>query len=107
MHTMVRNRFISKLRKSRDATDIDNVPAKIFAIEPAHEDRLALNELAEAISRLPADQHEALMMVVVQSMSYKEVAAVTNCAVCTAKSRVFRARRHLERWLMGVRRQGS
>ncbi len=101
MHTIVRNRFISNLRKCRDMTDIDAVPAKTFASEAPHEDRLTLNELAEAINCLPTDQHEALMMVVVQGMSYKEVADVTGCAIGTAKSRVFRARRHLELWLMG------
>ena len=103
MHTIVRNRFISTLRKSRSTTDIDTVPAEIFASEAPQEDCLTLNELAEAISRLPADQHEVLMMVVVQGMSYKEVADVTGCAVGTVKSRVFRARRHLELWLIGER----
>ena len=40
-------------------------------------------------------------MVVLQGMSYEEVAGTTGCAVGTAKSRVFRARRQLQSWLMG------
>jgi RNA polymerase sigma-70 factor (ECF subfamily) len=40
-------------------------------------------------------------MVVVQGMSYEELAGATGCAVGTAKSRVFRARRQLEAWLLG------
>ena len=40
-------------------------------------------------------------MVVVHGMSYEALANATGCAVGTAKSRVFRARRQLEAWLMG------
>ena len=53
------------------------------------------------MSRLPADQREALIMVVIHGMSYEALAEATGCAVGTAKSRVFRARRQLETWLMG------
>ncbi|MGI4959514.1 MAG: sigma-70 family RNA polymerase sigma factor, partial [Janthinobacterium lividum] len=101
MHRILRNRFISNLRKRRDTTDIDDVPASAFATEAPHEDRLALKDLSKAMTRLPADQREALIMVVVQGMSYENLAEATGCAVGTAKSRVFRARRQLETWLMG------
>ena len=101
MRCIQRNRFISNLRKRRDTTDIDDVPASVFATEAAHEDRLALKELAAAMNRLPADQREALVMVVIHGMSYEALAESTGCAVGTAKSRVFRARRQLEAWLMG------
>ncbi len=101
MHRILRNRFISNLRKRRDTTDIDDVPASAFATEAPHEDRLALKDLGKAMTRLPADQREALIMVVVQGMSYEALAEATGCAVGTAKSRVFRARRQLETWLMG------
>ena len=101
MHRILRNRFISNLRKRRDTTDIDDVPAHTFATPAAHEDRLALKELGKAMTRLPADQREALLMVVIHGMSYEALAEATGCAVGTAKSRVFRARRQLEAWLMG------
>jgi len=101
MHRILRNRFISNLRKRRDTTDIDDVPSSVFATEAPHEDRLALKELASAMTRLPSDQREALVMVVVHGMSYEALAQATGCAVGTAKSRVFRARRQLETWLLG------
>jgi len=101
MHRILRNRFISDLRKRRDTTDIDDVPASSFASNPTHEDSLALKDLSLALSRLPSDQREALIMVVVQGMSYEELAEATGCAVGTAKSRVFRARRQLEAWMTG------
>jgi RNA polymerase sigma-70 factor, ECF subfamily len=101
MHRILRNRFISNLRKRRDTTDIEDVPAASFSTEAAHEDRLALKELSRALTRLPTEQREALVMVVVHGMSYEALAAATGCAVGTAKSRVFRARRQLEAWMMG------
>ena len=60
-----------------------------------------LKELSRALGRLPSDQREALFMVVLQGLSYEEVAQATGCAVGTAKSRVFRARRQLQTWLTG------
>jgi len=102
MHRIVRNRFISDLRKRRDTADIADVPEAAFATSAAHEDSLALKELGRAMTRLPADQREALLMVVVHGMSYEALAEATGCAVGTAKSRVFRARRQLEAWLMGA-----
>ncbi len=101
MHRILRNRFISTLRKQRDTTDIEDLPAGAFAVGATHEDRLVLKELGRAVNRLPTDQREALFMVVLQGMSYEDVAAATGCAVGTAKSRVFRARRQLQAWLMG------
>src|SRR5579875_1840096 len=101
MHRILRNRFISNLRKRRDTTDIEDVPSSAFATDAPHEDRLALKELGKAMDRLPSDQREALVMVVLNGMSYEALAEATGCAVGTAKSRVFRARRQLEAWLMG------
>ena len=107
MHRILRNRFISTLRKQRETTDIEDLPAGAFAVSATHEDRLILKELGQAVNRLPADQREALFMVVLQGMSYEDVAEATGCAVGTAKSRVFRARRQLQTWLMGEESTGQ
>jgi RNA polymerase sigma-70 factor (ECF subfamily) len=107
MHRILRNRFISTLRKQRETTDIEDLPAGAFAVGATHEDRLVLKELGRAVTKLPSDQREALFMVVLQGMSYEDVAAATGCAVGTAKSRVFRARRQLQAWLMGEDRAGK
>ncbi|BCK77271.1 RNA polymerase sigma-E factor (sigma-24) protein 2 [Acetobacter aceti NRIC 0242] len=101
MHRILRNRFISDLRKRRATTDIDDLPGDMLSSKADHEDRLAVKDLSFALARLPADQREALVLVVLQGMSYQELAEATGCAVGTAKSRVFRARRQLEAWMMG------
>ncbi len=104
MHRIVRNRFISTMRKHRETTDIENLPMSAFAVCGAQEDRMVLKELSRALGRLPSDQREALYMVVLQGLSYEEVAQVTGCAVGTAKSRVFRARNQVQAWLTGEER---
>ena len=101
MHRILRNRFISDIRRRRDTTDVADVPESMFATNASQGDRLALKELGSALNRLPADQREALVMVVVHGISYEELAKQMGVAVGTAKSRVFRARRQLQAWLLG------
>lgn len=104
MHRILRNRFISDLRKKREVGNIDDTPQSLLSVSGRHEDRLALKELDAALARLPDDQREALVLGVLEGMSYQELADVAGCAVGTAKSRVFRARRQLEVWLMGKKK---
>ncbi|HEY8612424.1 MAG TPA: sigma-70 family RNA polymerase sigma factor [Roseomonas sp.] len=104
MFRILRNRFISDVRRKRETTDIDDVPSSAFARPGAQEDSLIMRELRGHLSRLPAEQRTALVMVTVQGMSYEEVAAAMDCAVGTAKCRVFRARQTLQRWLTGEER---
>jgi RNA polymerase sigma-70 factor (ECF subfamily) len=101
MHRIVRNRFISNLRKRRETLDIAAMPESIFATSGAQEERLALNELSVAMKSLPAVQLEALVMIAIHGLSYEQLAEQVGCAVGTAKSRVFRARQQLHMWLVG------
>jgi RNA polymerase sigma-70 factor (ECF subfamily) len=101
MGRILRNRFISDTRKYRQIVDMEDVPEGALAVPAAHEDKLALKELHVVLGRLPPSQRETLFMVVLQGMSYEEAAEATGCAVGTAKSRVFRARRQMEIWLTG------
>ncbi|MFC3124979.1 sigma-70 family RNA polymerase sigma factor [Pseudoroseomonas globiformis] len=101
MFRILRNRFLSDIRRKRDNCDIDSAPAEALARPAAQEDSLALRELRRRLTDLPPDHRTALMLVTVQGMSYEEAAEVMNCAVGTAKCRVFRARRQLEAWLTG------
>lgn len=51
MHRILRNRFISDLRKKRDTTDIDDMPASFLATNAPHEDRIVLKDTS---ARRPA-----------------------------------------------------
>jgi RNA polymerase sigma-70 factor, ECF subfamily len=102
MNRILYNRFVSTTRKRREMGQIDTLPEATLAVGAAQEHRLALSELRRAVLSLPREQRAALLMVALDGMSYEEVAAATACAVGTAKSRVFRARRHLQACLMGA-----
>jgi RNA polymerase sigma-70 factor (ECF subfamily) len=107
IHRILHNRFISGTRKRHATEDLDQVPDAVLGVGGAQEDHLILGELRGALGRLPADQRAALLMVALQGMSYDEVAQVTGCAVGSAKSRVFRARRQLQAMLLGKEEASS
>jgi RNA polymerase sigma-70 factor, ECF subfamily len=76
---------------SLDARLIEpSVPAPQYA-------RLALAETARAMQALRSDQREALLLVVVEGMSYAEAAAVLDIPAGTLMSRVARGRAALRR----------
>jgi RNA polymerase sigma-70 factor (ECF subfamily) len=52
-------------------------------------------DFRKALSLLPDDQREALVLVGATGLSYEEAAEVCGCAVGTIKSRVSRARSRL------------
>jgi RNA polymerase sigma-70 factor (ECF subfamily) len=102
MHQILRNRFLEGARRRRPTPlDSAEIPTDLLLCAAQQGDGLALKELQRLLGRLPADQRVALLLVALRGMSYAEVAALTGCAVGTAKSRVFRARQQLRAWLMG------
>lgn len=62
------------------------------AIPPTQPGRIALAEMSRAIDRLPADQREALLLVVLDALSYAEAAQVLGIPIGTLMSRLGRAR---------------
>ena len=52
-------------------------------------------DMRDALTRLPTDQREALLLVATSGFSYEETAEICNVAVGTIKSRVNRARLRL------------
>ena len=101
LHRILKNQFITELRRKRPSCGIDDAPETSFAVRAGHEDGLLLKELSRVLGRLSPDHREALVMVVVHDMSYEQIAEATGCAIGTAKSRVHRARLLLRSWLMG------
>jgi RNA polymerase sigma-70 factor (ECF subfamily) len=102
VHRILRNRFISDLRRRRDTVDIEDLPPESLALESSQEDRVCVRELSRALADLPREQREALLLQTVHGLSYEQLAERTGCAVGTAKSRVFRARRSLAGRLDGM-----
>jgi RNA polymerase sigma-70 factor (ECF subfamily) len=56
---------------------------------------MEMQDFRSALTRLPDDQREALILVGAAGFSYEEAAEISGCAVGTIKSRVNRARNRL------------
>ena len=96
LFTILRNLFRSEYRKRRrEVEDTDGSYAESLRSHPEQQGRVEFEEFRAALTRLPPDQREALILVGASGFSYEEAAAICNCAVGTIKSRVNRARTRL------------
>ena len=96
LFTILRNEFYTVFRKRRrEVEDADGAIAASVGVHPEQEGHMDLADMKTALSRLPVDQREALLLVSASDMSYEEAAAVCGVAVGTIKSRVNRARAKL------------
>ena len=94
--TILRNHFYSEKRRSwrRQSLDPGIAEATLVASDdPAQ--KMDLLTLRNALSKLPEDQREALILVGAGGFAYDEAAQICGCAVGTVKSRVSRARKTL------------
>jgi RNA polymerase sigma-70 factor, ECF subfamily len=96
LFTILRNLFRSEYRKRRrEVEDGDGTYAESLKSQPEQEARVEFREFRAALSKLPPDQREALVLVGASGFSYEEAAGICGCAVGTIKSRVNRARTRL------------
>jgi RNA polymerase sigma-70 factor (ECF subfamily) len=72
-----------------------------------NEARLTLSAVREFIWRLPEEQREALLMVAVEGMSYKETAEILDLPIGTVTSRIARARIALTAFVEGSDQSAS
>jgi RNA polymerase sigma-70 factor (ECF subfamily) len=99
LFTMLLNLHRNDLRSRKrrgEPLPIDDlvIPPAIAPSQPGH---IALAELARALEKLPAEQREALLLVVLEGTSYAEAAGMLDIPVGTLMSRLGRARAALRR----------
>ncbi len=91
------NIYRNDLKRNRHRPTL--VPMDNMTTEPHHggeqTSRLALAETADAIDRLPAEQREALLLIVLEGVSYEEAAKILELPIGTLMSRLGRARASL------------
>ena len=96
LFTILRNLFRSEYRKrKREVEDADGSYAESLKSHPDQLGRVEFQEFRAALSQLPDEQREALILVGASGFSYEEAADICGCAVGTIKSRVNRARTRL------------
>ena len=99
---ILRNLFLSQMRRARFKGEWDDVTAAKILAAPASQDRhIELGDMQRALLELPQPQREALILVGAGGFAYEEAAEICGCAVGTIKSRVARGRVALESLLSG------
>ena len=99
---ILRNAFLSEVRRNRFRGDYDEVAAeRITAGAGGQEAPLHLADLHRALQNLPPERREAVLLVGAGGFSYEEAAQIAGCAVGTIKSRVARGRAALARMTEG------
>jgi RNA polymerase sigma-70 factor, ECF subfamily len=100
LNTILRNTFLSAIRKKREIEDTDGSLTAALTQPPPQDHAIALAELLKAMTFLPFPQRDALTLVGVAGFSVAEAAVKLGCANGTVKSRVSRARTSLAARLM-------
>ncbi len=94
---ILRNLFLSQMRRARFKGEWDELTASKLLAAPASQDRhVELGDMQRALMHLPQPQREALILVGAGGFAYEEAAEICGCAVGTIKSRVARGRVALE-----------
>ena len=104
MYRIMRNIFIDERRATsrRSETFVDEDAGLSVGSDGGQEARVELSMVDRAMAQLPADQREAVLLVMVEGYSYKEAAAIVDCPVGTLNSRLVRGRDALMAMLEAV-----
>lgn len=102
LFTILRNQFYTNYRKRRrEVEDPDGGIAARLSVLPEQDGHLDVEDLKVALTRLPIEQREALLLVDAQGFSYEETAEICGARIGTIKSRINRARTRLAE-LLGI-----
>jgi RNA polymerase sigma-70 factor, ECF subfamily len=100
LFTILRNQFNSEYRQRRwTIEDTDGIYVDSLKTVPQQGSWLEFQELRIALTKLPPEQREAIVLVGASGMTYEEAASICGCAIGTIKSRVNRGRTRLAQLL--------
>ena len=85
LYRIAHNACLSQIRKNHGKTWVELDP-DLGAAESPLENRLAVEK---ALSQLPPDQREAVILKVFQSLKFEEIAAIQDAPISTVKSRLY------------------
>jgi RNA polymerase sigma-70 factor (ECF subfamily) len=94
MYTMMRNIWIdeARARQRRSQTFVAEEAGAGIGASGAQESAVELGNVDRALSRLPDEQREAVLLVMVEGYAYREAAEIVGCPVGTLNSRLVRGR---------------
>lgn len=106
LFTVMHNVYVNQLRAARPGVQLDEELPELS--QPARQsDGLELRDLDLSIRRLPPEQREVLLLVVLEDMSYEAAAGTLGIPIGTVMSRLARAREKLRAMLSGLPQGGT
>jgi RNA polymerase sigma-70 factor (ECF subfamily) len=100
MRSVIRNIWIDEKRSARDRVSVLLEEGEHLAVDNTERALVARSTLArvrDEVSALPKDQHDAIMLICVEGLSYQQTAAELGVPIGTVMSRLSRARIELIR----------
>lgn len=102
LFTIMHNVFINQVRANAAGATIPLDDETVLpAVRATQSDRLDVRDLQAALSRVPEEQREVLLLVGLEQMTYEEAAGVLGIPIGTVMSRLSRARERLRALLAG------
>jgi RNA polymerase sigma-70 factor (ECF subfamily) len=93
LFTILRNQFYNAMRmQARTVTWEPEAAERLLVQEPEQEARIHLEDVERALSQLPDNQREMLLLIAGAGMTYEEAAVAADCKLGTVKSRINRGR---------------
>jgi len=107
LFTIMHNLFVSRWRTLRRRAEVlsgDAPEAAEVSVGPDQEGALVKRDLLAALDRLTDEQRQVLLLVTVEGLEYRDVAAILGVPVGTIMSRLSRARDNLHFHMDGLKR---
>jgi len=102
VNRILRNQFISSLRRGKDApVSLDDAPVEALWQAPEQEQLVLRREVKRAMQALQPAQRAILMLTDAVGLDHAEIGKELKCPIGTVKSRIWRARLDLKAVLAG------
>ena len=98
---IMHNLRVDQLRRGSPPTLPLDDDASAVPTRPTQSDRLEVLDIESALSKLPDDQREVLLLVALEEMRYAEIAAALGIPIGTVMSRLSRGRERLRQIMAG------
>ncbi|WP_199154327.1 sigma-70 family RNA polymerase sigma factor [Chromobacterium sp. ASV23] len=95
LFSIMHNRHIDWARQSNRHVELSDEEWARMAVPPMQEQSLQMRDLSQALSLLPDEQREILLLVVVEEMRYQDAAKMLGLPIGTVMSRLHRGRERL------------
>ena len=92
------------LRRRGEVLSADAAEAAEVSVSPDQEGSLVMRDLLAGLDRMTEDQRQVLLLVTVEGLEYRDVAAILSIPVGTVMSRLSRARDALHAHMDGHQR---